>query len=50
MFEAVTGYHIKIKLAKKLSVPLFTLRLQYSKIETSETLNICMLMATFLLM
>ena len=44
----VTGYHKKISLATSFSVPLFALRLQSEPPETSETANICMLMANFL--
>ena len=44
----VTGYHKKISLATSVSVPLFALRLQSEPPETSETANICMLMASFL--
>ena len=50
MFEVVTGYHIKINLAAAISVPLFASRLQYEPPETLATKNICMLMASFLLM
>ena len=46
--EAVTGYYIKINLATSVSVPLFALRFQSEPPETSETANICMLMASFL--
>ena len=46
--EVVTGYHIKINLATSVSVPLFALQLQSEPPETSETANICMLMASFL--
>ena len=46
--EVVTGYHIKINLATSVSVPLFALRLQSEPPETSETVNICMLMTSFL--
>ena len=48
LFEVVIGYHIKINLATSVSVPLFALRLQSEPPETSETTNICMLMASFL--
>ena len=48
LFEVVTGYHIKINLATSVSVPLFALQLQSEPPETSETANICMLMASFL--
>ena len=50
LFEVVTGYHIKISLALSASVPLSALRLQYELPETSETANISMLIASFLLM
>ena len=40
--------HIKINLARSVSVPLFALRLQSEPLETSETANVCMLMASFL--
>ena len=46
--EVVTGYHIKINLATSVSVPLFALQLQSEPPETSETANICMVMASFL--
>ena len=46
--EVVTGYHIKINLAASVSIPLFALQLQSKPPETSETANICMLMAGFL--
>ena len=46
--EVVAGYHIKINLATSVSVPLFALQLQSEPPETSETANICMLMASFL--
>ena len=49
LFEVVTGYHIKHNLAGLVSAPLFALRLQYQPQETSETANICILMASFLL-
>ena len=46
--EVVRGYHIKINLVISVSVPLFALQLQSEPPETSETANICMLMASFL--
>ena len=46
--EVVTGYHIKINLATSVSIPLFALQLQSEPPKTSETANICMLMASFL--
>ena len=47
LFEVATGYHIKINLATSFSVPLFALRLQYEPLETSDTADTCMLMASF---
>ena len=46
--EVVIGYHIKINLASSVSVPLFALQWQSEPPETSETANICILMASFL--
>ena len=49
LFEVVTGYHIKNNLAASVLVPQFALRLQYEPLQTSETANICILMASILL-
>ena len=46
--EAVTGYHIKVNLATSVSGPLFALQLQSKPPKSSETANICLLMASFL--
>ena len=46
--EVVTGYHIKINLARSVSVLLFALQLQSEPFKTLETANICMLMASLL--
>ena len=50
LHEVVTGYRTKFNLAASVSVPLFVLRLQHESPETSETADIYMLMASFLLM
>ena len=45
MFQVVTGCHIKVKLTARVSLPLFTLLLQYGPPETSENARFCKLMA-----
>ena len=51
LFEVVTGYYAKTNLAaESVSVYQLALRLQYEPPETSETANICMLIASFHLM
>ena len=49
LLEVVAGCHIKFKLVAKVSVPLLTLPLQYGPAATSETANICILMASLFL-
>ena len=50
MHEVVTDYRIKFNSAASVFVALFVLHLQYEPLKTSETENICVLMASFLLM
>ena len=50
LLEVVIGYHIEVNLAVSVSVPLVVLLLQYEPPETLEAANICMVMASFLLM